>query len=425
MVNKIQSIRGMHDCLPFDIQFWQKIENTLKTILMSYGFSEIRTPVLEQNVLFSRAIGKFTDVVEKEMYTFHDRDGNFITLRPENTAACIRSGIEHGFLYDKPQRIWYFGPMFRYERPQKGRYRQFHQFGAEVFGLTGPDIDAEIIIMTKRCWSQLGISKYLSLEINSLGSLESRLKYSRVLLTFLKKNEDKLDENSRRRMFINPLRIFDTKNYQIQDLLNDAPVLFDYIDDVSKKHFLKLCKLLDIAGIQYQINHRLVRGLDYYNCTVFEWVTNFLGAQGTICAGGRYDKLVEQLGGRTTKAVGFAIGMERTVLLVKEFNPDFIEKYPSLDIYLISYGKSSQNVILTLAEKIRDHMPSVKLITHHGGGTLKKQLAKANKYKAKIAVILGDNEYRSESVTIKNLYTGKQEKIFQKCLIIRLTEILG
>ncbi len=415
----------MHDCLPISIQFWQKIENILKTIFVSYGFSEIRTPIVEQNVLFSRAIGKFTDVVEKEMYTFHDRDGNLITLRPENTAACIRSGIEHGFLYDQPQRLWYLGPMFRYERPQKGRYRQFYQFGAEVFGLTGPDIDAEIIIMTKRCWSQLGISKYLSLEINSLGSLESRLKYSKVLSMFLKKHEDKLDENSRRRMFINPLRIFDSKNPQIQDLLNDAPLLFDYLDDVSKKHFLKLCKLLDITGIQYKINPRLVRGLDYYNCTVFEWITNVLGAKGTICAGGRYDALVEQLGGRKTKAIGFAIGMERTVLLVKKLNSDFIHKYSSPDIYLISYGKNSQNIILKLAEKIRDQMPFLTLITHHGGGTLKKQLAKANKYKAKIALILGDDEYRSESITIKNLYTGKQEKIFQKCLNIRLTEILG
>ncbi|WMY95372.1 MAG: histidine--tRNA ligase [Arsenophonus sp.] len=425
MINKIQSIRGMHDCLPINIQFWQKIENILKTILVSYGFSEIRTPVVEQNILFSRAIGTFTDVVEKEMYTFHDRDGNLITLRPENTAGCIRSGIEHGFLYDQPKRLWYLGPMFRYERPQKGRYRQFHQFGAEVFGLSGPDIDAEIIMMTRRCWSQLGISKHLSLEINSLGSLKSRLQYSEVLLTFLKKNADKLDEHCRSRMFTNPLRIFDSKNPQIQDLLHDAPLLFDYLDDVSKKHFLKLCELLDIAGIQYQINPRLVRGLDYYNYTVFEWVTNVLGAKGTICAGGRYDELVEQLGGRTTKAMGFAIGMERTVLLVKESNPDFIDKCPLIDIYLISYGKNSQHAILTLAEKIRDQMPSLRLITHHGGGTLKKQLAKANKYKAKIALILGDDEYQSKSVTIKNLHTGKQEKIFQKCLVVRLTEILG
>ncbi|MGP1928490.1 MAG: histidine--tRNA ligase [Arsenophonus sp. NC-WZS1-MAG3] len=424
MAKKIQAIRGMNDCLPADIQFWQKIEKKLKQILKSYCFSEIRTPIVEQSSLFFHAIGEVTDVVEKEMYTFNYGDGNSLTLRPENTAGCVRAGIEHGLLYNQQQRLWYLGPMFRYERPQKGRYRQFHQLGAEVFGLTGPAIDAELIIMTARWWRELGIAKYVSLELNSIGSLAARAKYRQALITFLQQCEDKLDEDCRRRLLTNPLRILDSKNPDVQKLLNDAPLLANYLDDESKQHFIELCKLLDIAGIQSRINQRLVRGLDYYNRTVFEWVTNALGAQDTVCAGGRYDGLVEQLGGQATSAVGFAMGMERIVLLVRQINPDFVSENNLVDVYLIACGEASRQAILVLAEKIRDKLPNLKLMTHHSGGNVKKQLARANKYQAKIAIILGEDECKSGKVTIKDLRTGEQEKISQQNISVSLTNLL-
>ncbi|HGJ5876467.1 MAG TPA: histidine--tRNA ligase [Arsenophonus sp.] len=425
MAKNIQSIRGMNDSLPADIQFWQQIENKLKQILASYSFSEIRTPIVEQTSLFSRAIGEVTDVVEKEMYSFDDRDGDSITLRPENTAGCVRAGIEHGLLYNQQQRLWYLGPMFRYERPQKGRYRQFHQLGVEVFGLAGPDIDAELIIMTARWWRELGIANHVSLELNSIGSLATRAKYRQTLVAFLQQYEDKLDDDCRRRLSTNPLRILDSKNPDVQKLLNDAPLLADYLDDESKQHLTGLCQLLDGAGIQYRINQRLVRGLDYYNRTVFEWITDALGAQGTVCAGGRYDGLVEQLGGRAIPAVGFAMGMERMVLLVRQINPDFVAGCSLVDAYLVACGEASQQAVLVLAEKIRDQLPALKLMTHHGGGNFKKQLARANKYQAKIALILGEDENHSDQITIKDLYTGNQEKISQQNVAVRLTELLG
>lgn len=425
MAKNIQSIRGMNDSLPADIQFWQQIENKLKQILASYSFSEIRTPIVEQTSLFSRAIGEVTDVVEKEMYSFDDRDGDSITLRPENTAGCVRAGIEHGLLYNQQQRLWYLGPMFRYERPQKGRYRQFHQLGVEVFGLAGPDIDAELIIMTARWWRELGIANHVSLELNSIGSLATRAKYRQTLVAFLQQYEDKLDDDCRRRLSTNPLRILDSKNPDVQKLLNDAPLLADYLDDESKQHLTGLCQLLDGAGIQYRINQRLVRGLDYYNRTVFEWITDALGAQGTVCAGGRYDGLVEQLGGRAIPAVGFAMGMERMVLLVRQINPDFVAGCSLVDAYLVACGEASQQAVLVLAEKIRDQLPALKLMTHHGGGNFKKQLARANKYQAKIALILGEDENHSDQITIKDLHTGNQEKISQQNVAVRLTELLG
>ncbi|MGP1952825.1 MAG: histidine--tRNA ligase [Arsenophonus sp. ET-KM2-MAG3] len=424
MSKNIQSIRGMNDCFLQDIQFFQKIENKLKQIITSYGFSEIRTPIVEKNSLFSRAIGEITDVIQKEMYTFNDRDGDILTLRPENTAGCVRAGIEHGLLYNQQQRIWYLGPMFRYERPQKGRYRQFHQLGVEVFGLTGPDIDVELIIIINRCWRELGISKHISLEINSIGSLETRIKYKHALVAFLQKYQDKFDEDYRYRLSTNPLRILDSKNPDIQKLLNNAPLFSDYLDNDSKEHFSRFCKSLDIVGIQYRINQHLVRGLDYYNRTVFEWTTYKLGAQGTVCAGGRYDGLVEQLGGRATSAVGFAIGIERIVLLIKQINPDFIVKCTLVDIYLIASSVINQQTILLLAEKIRDQMPTLKLMTHHGGGDFKKQLAQAYKYQAKFVLILDENKCQFDEVIIKNLRTGDQEKISQQNIFMRLTEIL-
>nr|ELR5214583.1 histidine--tRNA ligase [Providencia rettgeri] len=425
MGKNIQAIRGMNDYLPADTRVWQKIEATLKNILQGYGFSEIRTPIVEQTPLFRRAIGEVTDVVEKEMYTFNDRNEESLTLRPENTAGCVRAGIEHGLLYNQEQRLWYLGPMFRYERPQKGRYRQFHQLGAEVFGLSGPDIDAEMILMTARWWKALGISEHVTLELNSIGSLDARANYREALVAFLEQHKDKLDEDCKRRMYTNPLRVLDSKNQGVQTLLNDAPELFDYLDVESREHFDGLCKLLDTAGIKYCVNQRLVRGLDYYNRTVFEWVTTALGSQGTVCAGGRYDGLVEQLGGRATPAVGFAMGMERMVLLVQEVNPAFTADTSVADVYLASFGENCQQAALLVAEKVRDELPTLRLMANHGGGNFKKQLARADKQGAKIALILGEDEMTNGQVTLKDLRTGAQETISQQLMASRIAELLG
>ncbi|MBD2809968.1 histidine--tRNA ligase [Xenorhabdus sp. Vera] len=425
MTKNIPAIRGMNDCLPVETAVWQRIESTVKRVLSGYGFSEIRTPIVEQTPLFKRAIGEVTDVVEKEMYTFDDRNGESLTLRPENTAGCVRAGIQHGLLYNQEQRLWYIGPMFRYERPQKGRYRQFHQLGAEVFGLQGPDIDAEMILMTARWWRELGIADHVTLELNSIGSLEARANYREALVAFLEQHKEKLDEDCQRRMYTNPLRVLDSKNPEIQQLLNDAPELFDYLDAESREHFDGLCQILDSAGIKYRINQRLVRGLDYYNRTVFEWVTSALGAQGTICAGGRYDGLVEQLGGKATPAVGFAMGMERMVLLVQEVNPDFVADLTIADVYLSSFGEGSQQAALILAEKIRDQLPELRLMTNHGGGNFKKQLVRAGKHGAKVALILGEDEIQAGNITVKDLRNGEQETLPQQTIAARLTELLG
>ncbi|MDC9589759.1 histidine--tRNA ligase [Xenorhabdus sp. XENO-10] len=425
MTKNIPAIRGMNDCLPAETAIWQRVESTLKRVLSGYGFSEIRTPIVEQTPLFKRAIGEVTDVVEKEMYTFDDRNGESLTLRPENTAGCVRAGIQHGLLYNQEQRLWYIGPMFRYERPQKGRYRQFHQLGAEVFGLQGPDIDAEMILMTARWWRELGIADHVTLELNSIGSLEARANYREALVAFLEQHKEKLDEDCQRRMYTNPLRVLDSKNPEVQQLLNDAPELFDYLDSESKEHFDGLCQILDSAGIKYRINQRLVRGLDYYNRTVFEWVTSALGAQGTVCAGGRYDGLVEQLGGKATPAVGFAMGMERMVLLVQEVNPDFVADLTVADVYLSSFGESSQQAALILAEKIRDQLPELRLMTNHGGGNFKKQLARAGKHGAKVALILGEDEIQTGNITVKDLRNGEQETLSQQTVAARLSELLG
>ncbi|PHM63273.1 histidine--tRNA ligase [Xenorhabdus ishibashii] len=425
MTKNIPAIRGMNDCLPAETAIWQRVESTIKRVLSGYGFSEIRTPIVEQTPLFKRAIGEVTDVVEKEMYTFDDRNGESLTLRPENTAGCVRAGIQHGLLYNQEQRLWYIGPMFRYERPQKGRYRQFHQLGAEVFGLQGPDIDAELILMTARWWRELGIADHVTLELNSIGSLEARANYREALVAFLEQHKEKLDEDCQRRMYTNPLRVLDSKNPEIQQLLNDAPELFEYLDAESKEHFDGLCQILDSAGIQYRINQRLVRGLDYYNRTVFEWVTSALGAQGTVCAGGRYDGLVEQLGGKATPAVGFAMGMERMVLLVQEVNPDFVADLTVADVYFSSFGEGSQQAALILAEKIRDQLPELRLMTNHGGGNFKKQLTRASKHGAKVALILGEDEIQAGNITVKDLRNGEQETLSQQAVAARLSELLG
>lgn len=412
VAKNIQAIRGMNDYLPADTVIWQRIESILKQVLASYGYSEIRLPIVEYTPLFSRAIGEVTDVVEKEMYTFEDRNGERLTLRPEGTVGCVRAGIEHGLLFNQEQRLWYIGPMFRYERPQKGRYRQFHQMGVEIFGLQGPDVDAELIMLTSRWWKALGIADQLTLELNSIGSLEARSNYRSKLVSFLEQHEDMLDEDCKRRMYTNPFRVLDSKNPNIQKLLNGVSTLGEFLDEESREHFSKLCVLLDDAGIKYRINQRLVRGLDYYNRTVFEWVTSSLGSQGTICGGGRYDGLVEQLGGRATSAVGFAIGMERLVLLVQLVNPKF-ESTHTVDVYVIALGQGVQSAAMQLAEKIRNTDPKLKLMTNFGGGNFKKQFARANKQGARVALVLGEKEVKTCQVVIKDLRTGSQQTIAQ------------
>lgn len=412
MAKNIQAIRGMNDYLPADTALWQRIEGVLKQTLASYGYSEIRLPLVEQTPLFKRAIGEVTDVVEKEMYTFEDRNGESLTLRPEGTAGCVRAGIEHGLIYNQEQRLWYMGPMFRYERPQKGRYRQFYQIGVEVFGLQGPDIDAELIMLNARWWKALGISEHVRLELNSIGSLEARAHYRDALVAFLEQHKEVLDEDCKRRMYTNPMRVLDTKNPDIQQLLNDAPQLGDYLDDESREHFSGLCALLDDAGISYTVNQRLVRGLDYYNRTVIEWVTDSLGSQGTVCGGGRYDGLVEQLGGRATPAVGFAMGMERLVLLVQAVNPEF-EPTSNVDVYVIASGQGVQSAAMQLAEKLRDEAPELRLMTNFGGGNFKKQFARADKWGARVALVLGEDEVKAGQVVIKDLRRGEQQTLDQ------------
>lgn len=424
MAKNIQAIRGMNDYLPEETALWQRIEGILKQVLSGYGYSEIRLPIVEQTPLFKRAIGEVTDVVEKEMYTFDDRNGESLTLRPEGTAGCVRAGIEHGLLYNQEQRLWYVGPMFRYERPQKGRYRQFHQLGAEVFGLQGPDIDAELILLSARWWKALGISEHVKLELNSIGSLEARANYRDALVAFLEQHQEKLDEDCKRRMYSNPLRVLDSKNPEVQALLNDAPRLSEYLDADSKAHFEGLCELLAQAGIPYTINERLVRGLDYYNRTVFEWVTTSLGAQGTVCAGGRYDGLVEQLGGRATPAVGFAMGLERLVLLVQAVNPEF-KAAATIDVYVISSGAGTQSAAMQLAERVRDAAPQLKLMTNYGGGNFKKQITRADKWGARVALILGENEVATQQVVVKDLRSGEQETLAQSEVAVRLALMLG
>lgn len=416
MSKTIQAIRGMNDILPVDAKKWQTVETILKTSLKQYGIEEMRLPILEQTHLFNRAIGEVTDVVEKEMYTFDDRGGDSLTLRPEGTAGTVRAGIEHGLLYNQEQRLWYLGPMFRYERPQKGRYRQFHQLGVEVFGLQGPDIDAELIIMTARWWRLLGIDKNVRLELNSIGSIEERANYRSALVAFLTAHKDKLDEDCLRRLETNPLRILDTKNPDVQAILVDAPSILDFLKETSRNHFSQLCDLLSSQGIEFTVNARLVRGLDYYNCTVFEWVTKDLGAQGTICAGGRYDGLVEQLGGKSTPAVGFAMGMERLVLLIEALNPELFNSTRT-DIYVAAVGDNLQASAFKLAELIREHLPTLSCVVNHGGGNFKKQITRADKRGAQIVLIIGDDEVANSRVTIKNLANGQQDSINQSELI--------
>ena len=404
----LQAIRGMNDCLPSETNVWQMVESVLRRVASNYGFAEIRMPIVESTALFKRSIGEVTDIVEKEMYTFDDRNGDSLTLRPEGTASCVRAGNQHGLLYNQEQRLWYMGPMFRHERPQKGRYRQFHQFGLEAFGIATPDIDAEIILLTSRLWRELGINEFVTLELNSLGSNEERANYRDALVEYLTEREEFLDEDSKRRMQTNPLRVLDSKNPQVQEALTDAPSLSDYFGEETKAHFTSLCARLDAAGIKYKLNERLVRGLDYYNRTVFEWITDSLGAQGTICAGGRYDGLVEQLGGKATPAFGFALGIERLVLMLTELDK-VTNVRPQVDAYVVILGDDAQIAANQLAEQWRDQVPDIRLQCHCGGGNMKKQLKRADKSGAKIALILGDNEIAEQQVMVKYL-RGQQEQ---------------
>lgn len=421
---KIQAIRGMNDLLPTESALWQQVEKIVKNVLNSYGYNEIRTPIVEETALFKRAVGEVTDIVEKEMYTFNDRKDISLTLRPELTAGCVRAGIEHGLLYNQEQRLWYFGPAFRYERPQRGRHRQFHQFGVEVFGLAGPDIDAELILLTARLWKALGIAEHTHLELNSIGSLAARDNYRHALVEFLEQHKDSLDEDCKRRMYTNPLRVLDSKNPSIQELLNQAPKLFDYLDPESKDHFVGLCQLLDANGIKYTVNQRLVRGLDYYNRTVFEWVTNSLGTQGTVCGGGRYDSLVSQLGGRATPAVGFAIGAERLILLIQAVNTQ-LKSDNNIDVYMISSGNNTRVQAQKLAEKMRDVMPTKRIMTNYGSNDFKKQFSQADKYGAKLAIVIGENEILTNKVVVKNLQSGEQMEVEQDQVADYCLNILG
>ncbi|MDG4549306.1 MAG: histidine--tRNA ligase [Candidatus Contendobacter sp.] len=400
MSKLFQAIRGMNDILPGESALWQALETTLREVLAAYGYDEIRLPLVEKTELFARSIGEATDIVEKEMYTFADRNGESLTLRPEGTAGCVRACIEHGLLHNQTQRLWYAGPMFRYEKPQKGRYRQFHQVGAEAYGMAGPDIDAELICLTARLWRRLGIGA-VTLQINSLGSSAARAVYRDRLVAYFEARRAELDEDSQRRLATNPLRILDSKNPAMRAVLADAPVLIEHLDAESHAHFEELRTLLDAAGVAYQINPHLVRGLDYYCKTVFEWVTDTLGAQGAICAGGRYDGLLEQLGGPATPGVGFALGLERLAALLAAAGQPGADANPHA--YLIAVGAAAQRWGLALAERLRDQAPALRLRMHCGGGGFKAQFRRADHSGARFALILGEDEVRAGTVAVKPL----------------------
>ncbi|KFX69823.1 histidinol dehydrogenase [Pseudomonas taeanensis MS-3] len=426
MSKSLQAIRGMNDILPEQTPLWRYLEGSVASLLDGYGYRQIRMPIVEFTELFKRSIGEVTDIVEKEMYTFADRNGDSLTLRPEGTAACVRAVLEHGLAgAGQTQKLWYIGPMFRHERPQKGRYRQFHQIGVEVFNLDGPDIDAELIVLTWRLWGLLGIRDAVTLELNSLGTSEARATYREALVEYLAARADQLDEDSRRRLSSNPLRILDSKSPETQALLIDAPKLADYLDDESRVHFEGLKARLDVAGIPYVINPKLVRGLDYYSKTVFEWVTDQLGAQGTVCAGGRYDGLVEQMGGKPTPGVGFAMGIERLVLMVETLGKVPAEIARQIDLYVCAFGEPAELAALSLAERLRDQLPGVRLQVNAGAGSFKSQFKKADKSGALYALILGEDELAQQVVGCKPLRDqGEQQSIAWDALAEHLATCL-
>lgn len=423
MGETLQAVRGMNDLLPDQSSCWQFVEGQIRSVLEAYGMQEIRMPIVEKTELFKRSIGEVTDIVEKEMYSFEDRNGDSLTLRPEGTAGCVRACIQHGLLRNQVQRLWYYGPMFRHERPQKGRYRQFFQVGVEVFGLEGPDIDAELLLLTARLWKRLGLER-VTLQLNSLGTVAARARFREQLVAWLGERQDQLDDDSRRRLKTNPMRILDSKNPDVQALLEGAPILEDFIDAESRSHFQDVCAYLDAAGVPYEVNPRLVRGLDYYGRTVFEWVTSELGAQGTICAGGRYDALVEYLGGSPVPAVGFAMGMERLVELVEHRSDGIPVTTPHL--YLVVAGETARREGLLLAEQLRDSTPDLRVVTHCGGGSFKSQFRKADRSGAPYALVLGEEELQAREVAVKPLRgQGEQERISIEALADRLRVLLA
>ena len=423
MAKTIQAVRGMNDCLPIQSSLWQFAEQAVRNTVAAYGYSEIRTPIVESTDLFKRSIGEVTDIVEKEMYTFDDRNGDSLTLRPEGTACVVRAGNQHGLLYNQEQRLWYMGPMFRHERPQKGRYRQFHQFGVEVYGISDAHADAEVLMMSAYLWKQLGMTEHVRLELNTLGDNHERAQYRDALIAFLEQHLDVLDEESKRRMYSNPLRVLDTKNLDVQTILVDAPKLSDYLGEETTQHFSKLCELLDLAGIQYTVNERLVRGLDYYNRTVFEWVTDSLGAQGTVLAGGRYDGLVEQLGGKASPAVGFAMGIERLVLMLETL--ELVDtSLSAVDVYVCAMGDNAQNQAMIISQSLREQHSGLRIMKHNSGGNFKKQMKKADQSGAKVVLLFGDNELENDSVTVKYLREDKPQSTMTMSELSTLLEEL-
>ncbi|OIQ46970.1 MAG: histidine--tRNA ligase [Gammaproteobacteria bacterium MedPE] len=423
MAKTIQAVRGMNDCLPIQSSLWQFAEQAVRNTVAAYGYSEIRTPIVESTDLFKRSIGEVTDIVEKEMYTFDDRNGDSLTLRPEGTACVVRAGNQHGLLYNQEQRLWYMGPMFRHERPQKGRYRQFHQFGVEVYGISDAHADAEVLMMSAYLWKQLGMTEHVRLELNTLGDNHERAQYRDALIAFLEQHLDVLDEESKRRMYSNPLRVLDTKNPDVQAILVDAPKLSDHLGEETTQHFSKLCELLDLAGIQYTVNERLVRGLDYYNRTVFEWVTDSLGAQGTVLAGGRYDGLVEQLGGKASPAVGFAMGIERLVLMLETL--ELVDtSLSAVDVYVCAMGDNAQNQAMIISQSLREQHGGLRIMKHNSGGNFKKQMKKADQSGAKIVLLFGDNELENDSVTVKYLREDKPQSTMTMSELSTLLEEL-
>lgn len=423
MSDKINAIRGMNDLVGDASVAYDTLVATAEAVLKQYGFQSIRLPLVEKTELFARSIGEVTDIVEKEMYTFADRNGDSLTLRPEGTAGCVRAVIENGLAHNQIQKLYYSGPMFRHERPQKGRYRQFNQVGVEVFGLETVDADAELIALTARLWDKLGLTG-LELQINSLGSQESRQAYRDLLVHYLEQHKAKLDEDSLRRLNSNPLRILDSKNPDMADIIAGAPKLIEHLDDVSKQHYQDLKAHLDDLGIEYIENPNLVRGLDYYNRTVFEWVTTELGAQGTVCAGGRYDGLVEQIGGKPTPAVGFAMGVERLTALLMD--KGLIAINPVADIYVVLAGDATKRPGLVISEQIREALPQLKLQMNCGGGSFKSQFKKADKSGAKLALVLGDNEVAQQQIVVKYLREDREQELIEwQSLMSHLSRIFS
>ena len=418
---KPKTIRGMNDLLPETLGTWRYLESEIIQIVESYGFNEIRLPIMERTELFKRSIGEDTDIVEKEMYTFDDRNQESITLRPEATAPMVRAGITNGLLHNQQQKMWTMGPMFRYEKPQKGRYRQFYQFNIEAMGYGGPDIDAELIILCARMWKALRI-KNLSLKINSLGNKNTRAKYREDLINYFSDNLDNLDENSKNRLHSNPLRILDSKNPEMRELINDAPILPDYLDSESEEHFNKLKNILSDSGIDFQVNPKLVRGLDYYNRTVFEWETDVLGSQGAVCSGGRYDNLIEKIGGKSTPAIGWAMGMERLVSLY-EYSNNKIDKI-SPHIYIAIDGDKAQKKAFQISEELRELNPKIRIQLNMGGGSFKSQLKRADKSNSNYAIIIGLDELKNDYLSLKSLRRNQEQVTIPFSKINELTNII-